>query len=91
MARKVKVTTDNSGWTDPSKKKRVRKKRKPMSEEQKQAASERLAKAREARAAKNPDYGKSGIHESLRNLPDDAPISPKKVKQWIKIYSILYS
>ena len=49
MARKVKVTTDNSGWTDPSKKKRVRKKRKPMSEEQKQAASERLAKAREAK------------------------------------------
>ena len=91
MARKVKVTTDNSGWTDPSKKKRVRKKRKPMSEEQKQAASERLAKAREARAAKNPDYGKSGIHESLRNLPDDAPISPKKVKQWIKTQKELAS
>ena len=91
MARKVKVTTDNSGWTDPSKKKRVRKKRKPMSEEQKQAASERLAKAREARAAKNPDYGKSGIHESLRNLPDDAPIRPKKVKQWIKTQKELAS
>ena len=84
MARKIKSKTDNSGWTDPSKKKKVRKKRKPMTEEQKQAAAERLAKARAARAAKNPNYGQSGIHESLRDLPDDAPINPKKVKRWIK-------
>jgi hypothetical protein len=56
-----------------------------MSEEQKVAASERLAKAREVRAAKNPDYGKSGIHESLRNLPDDHQLNPMKVKQWIKV------
>ena len=91
MARKIKSKTDNSGWTDPSKKKKVRKKRKPMTEEQKQAAAERLEKARAARAAKNPDYGKSGIHESLRNLTDDAPISPKKVKQWIKTQKELAS
>ena len=84
MARKIKSKTDNSGWTDPSKKKKVRKKRKPMSEEQRQAAAERLEKARNARAAKNPNYGQSGIHESLRDLPDDAPINPKKVKKWIK-------
>ena len=84
MARKIKSKTDNSGWTDPSKKKKVRKKRKPMTEEQKQAAAERLEKAREARAAKNPNYGQSGIHESLRDLSDDAPINPKKVKKWIK-------
>ena len=84
MAKKIKSKTDNSGWTDPSKKKKVRKKRKPMSEEQRQAAAKRLEKARAARAAKNPNYGQSGIHESLRDLSDDAPINPKKVKKWIK-------
>jgi len=91
MARKIKSKTDNSGWADPSKKKKVRKKRKPMTEEQKQAAAERLEKARAARAAKNPNYGQSGIHESLRDLPDDAPINPKKVKQWIKTQKELVS
>ena len=91
MTRKIKSKTDNSGWTDPSKKKKVRKKRKPMTEEQKQAAAERLEKARAARAAKNPNYGQSGIHESLRDLPDDAPINPKKVKQWIKTQKELAS
>ena len=43
-----------------------------------------LEKAREKRAEKNPDYGMSGIHESLRNLPEDHRVHPKKVKQWIK-------
>ena len=85
MARGKKITalTDNSGWVEPTKKK-VRKKRKPMTDEQKQAAAERLEKARQKRAAKNPDYGMSGIHESLRNLPEDHRAHPKKVKQWIK-------
>ena len=78
--KKVTVKTDNSGWTAPKK----RKPRKPMTEEQKAAAAERLAKAREARAAKNPNYGKSSIHESLRNLPDEHGLSPAKVKTWIK-------
>ena len=82
MPRKVKASTDNSGWVEP--KKKVRKRRKPMTEEQRRAASARLEKAREARAAKNPDYGQSGIHPTLRNLPDDHPAHPKKVKQWIK-------
>ena len=82
MARKIKASTDNSGWVEP--KKKIRKRRKPMTEEQKQAAAARLEKAREARAAKNPDYGQSGIHESLRDLPDDHPAHPKKVKRWIK-------
>ena len=82
MPRKVKASTDNSGWVEP--KKKVRKRRKPMTEEQRRAASARLEKAREARAAKNPDYGQSGIHESLRDLPDDHPAHPKKVKLWIK-------
>jgi hypothetical protein len=83
MTRKKKITatTDNSEWKAPKK----RKPRKPMTEEQKAAASERLEKAREARAAKNPDYGKTNIHETLRDLPDEHQLSPKKVKQWIKI------
>ena len=87
MARKIKVKTDNSGWKEPKKRKR----RKPMTEEQRQAAAERLEKARKARAAKNPNYGQSGIHESLRDLPDDAPINPKKVKKWIKTQKELAS
>ena len=91
MARGKKITalTDNSGWAEP--KKKVRKKRKPMSDEQKQAAAERLEKAREKRAEKNPDYGMSGIHESLRNLPEDHRAHPKKVKQWIKTQKELAS
>ena len=82
MARKIKASTDNSGWVEP--KKKIRKRRKPMTEEQKHAAAARLEKAREARAAKNPDYGQSGIHPTLRNLADDQPAHPKKVKLWIK-------
>ena len=91
MAKKIKSKTDNSGWKDPSKKKKVRKKRKPMTEEQKQAAAERLEKARAGPCCKKSNYGQSGIHESLRDLPDDAPINPKKVKQWIKTQKELAS
>tara|TARA_Y100000748_G_C15499396_1_gene489426 strand:+ start:2923 stop:3471 length:549 start_codon:yes stop_codon:yes gene_type:complete len=84
MARKkITVTTDNSKWEAPPRKK-FRKPRKPMTEEQRKAASERLAKAREARAAKNPDYGKSGVHQSIRELNDDHQLHPDKVKDWIK-------
>jgi hypothetical protein len=77
----IVVETDNSNWQAPKKR---RKPRKPMSEEQRAAAAARLEKAREKRKAKDPDYGMSGIHESLRNLPDDHPLHPKKVKLWIK-------
>ena len=82
MARRKKITveTDNSNWQAPKK----RKPRKSMSEEQRVAAAARLEKAREARAEKNPDYGLSGVHENIRDLPDEHPIAPKKVKQWIK-------
>ena len=81
MARKkITATTDNSNWKAPKK----RKPRKPMTQEQKAAASKRLAKAREVRAAKNPDYGKSGLSENLQNLPDAHPLNPKKVRQWIR-------
>ena len=57
-----------------------RRKRKPMSEEQKAAAVERLAAAR---AAKGPPKNTS-IHPSVVALPDDHPLSLIKVKEWMK-------
>ena len=83
VKRKIISETDNSNWQAPKRPKR-RKPRKPMSEEQRVAAAARLEKAREKRKAKDPDYGMSGIHESLRNLPDVHPLHPNKVKEWIK-------
>ena len=77
--KKIVVETDNSNWQAPKK----RKPRKPMSEEQRVSAATRLEKAREKRKANNPDYGLSGIHESIRDLSDEHPVAPKKVKRWI--------
>ena len=85
--RKITVQTDNSDWQAPKK----RKPRKPMTEVQRAAAAKRLEKARAKRAEKNPDYGMSGVHESLHNLPDDYSLSPKVVKQWIKTQKDLMS
>ena len=59
--------------------KKVRKKRK-MTDEQKLAAAERLAKARENRG---PSQNKM-IAESVRNLADEHPLSLKNVRSWIK-------
>ena len=81
VQKKITATTDNNEWKAPKK----RKPRKPMTDVQKAAASERLAKAREAKLEKNPDYGQTNIHESLRNLPVEHQLSPMKVKQWIKV------
>ena len=81
VKRRITAQTDNSKWEAPKKR---RKPRKPMTEEQRVAAAERLEKARAVRAANNPDYGKSGVHASIRNLPDDHQLSPKNVKKWIK-------
>ncbi|MBM37955.1 MAG: hypothetical protein CMO97_02665 [Woeseia sp.] len=60
--------------------KKVTRKRKPMSEEQKKAASERLAKAREARGMD----GSKSVHPSLLEMPEDHFIHWKKVRQWVK-------
>ena len=74
--KKILATTDNSGWVAP----KPRKKRKPMTEEQRIAASERLVKARAARApAKN-----ESICQSVIDKGDEHPLSVKKVKSWIK-------
>ena len=77
--RKIVVETDNSSWQEPKR----RKKRKPMTEDQRQASAKHLEKARAARAKKNSNYGQSGIHPTLRNLSEDHPTHPDKVKQWI--------
>jgi len=72
-------------WEEPEKeikRKKVRRKRKPMTDEQKKAAAERLALAR---AAKGPVKNLS-LPENLRDLTDDHYLSPKKVKQWIKVW-----
>ena len=78
--RKIVVETDNSTWQAP----KTRKKRKPMSEEQRVAAAARLEKAREKRKEQNPDYGQSSLSTELRDLPDDHALHPKKIKEWIK-------
>src|SRR6056300_1325688 len=51
-----------------------------LTDEQKKAATERLAKARAARG----HDGSTNIHESIRDLPEDHHLHWKKVRQWIK-------
>ena len=60
--------------------KMVKRRRKPLTEEQKAERRERLAKAREAKAP--PKY--VSVDPAVRNLPDDHHISLKKVREWIK-------
>ena len=81
--RKIKASTDNSGWVAP----KVRKKRKPMSAEQRIAAAERLEKARAAKAPAKNDSVCSYILEK----GDDYFLSAKKVKVWIKTQKSLAS
>lgn len=63
--------------------KKIRKARKPMSEEQKKQAVERLAKARAKRAAANPPTYKN-IAPEVVALPDSDPLSLVNVRSWIK-------
>ena len=56
-------------------------KRKRMTEEQRLAAAERLAKAREARG----HDGSKSVHENLRNMDEDSPIHWKKVKVCLRL------
>lgn len=64
---------------EPTPIKKARKPRKKMTEEQRLAAAERLAKAR---AAKGPSQNKS-IHEDVLALSEDNVLSYKNVKAWI--------
>jgi hypothetical protein len=63
--------------------KKVRKRRKPMSPEQKAAAAERLRLAREKRMRENPPEYKS-IHPDVLKHDENHPWHHLKVKQWIK-------
>jgi len=61
----------------------TKKRRKPMSPQQRAEAAERLAKARAKRQAINPPQYKN-IHENVLKLNDDHHLSHMKVKAWIK-------
>ena len=63
--------------------KKTRKRRKPMSAEQKAAAAERLKLAREKRMRENPPEYKS-IHPDVLKHDTDHPWHHLKIKQWIK-------
>ena len=76
-ANKAKALEKLGLKTTPTKK---FKKKRVMTEEQKAAASERLAKAR---ASKGPSKNKL-IDEHVRNLPEDNPLSLVNVRSWIK-------
>lgn len=73
--RKQKIR-DELGIVPP----KPRKKRKPMTAEQKAAAIERLAKARAARGI----TGTKNVHPDVLKLPEDHPLSHAKVKEWLK-------
>jgi len=79
MAKSKKATLPGCG-----KVKKPRKRRKPMSAEQKAKAAERLAAAREKRQKANPP-SYANVHESVKALDDDHPVSRKNVMEWIKI------
>lgn len=68
----------------PFERKKLRKKRKPMTEEQKTAAVERLKAAREAKAAKNPNKKPTNVCEEVLKLPDEHYLSLVRVRGWIK-------
>lgn len=70
--------------------KKPRKKRKPMTAEQRAAAAERLKAAREKKLKENPPKNLS-LHQSLRNMPEDDPLHYKKVREWIKTQKDLRS
>ena len=59
---------------------KIKRKRKPMTPEQRAAAVERLAKAREA---KGPAQHQN-IHPEVLARPDDHFLSLKKVRSWMK-------
>src|SRR5210317_1815234 len=69
--------------------KKYRKKRQ-MTEEQKKAAVERLAKAREKRLRENPPQYKN-IHPTVLALTEDDDLNMVNVKKWIKTQKELAS
>lgn len=64
----------------PRAKTKVKRRRKQMTDAQRQAAAERLQKAREARGI----TGAASVHESIRDMDEESALHWKKVKGWIK-------
>ena len=64
--------------------KKTRKPRKPMTEEQRLAAAERLRKAREKRMRENPPEYKN-VHPSVLRRSEADPLNFLAVKDWIAI------
>lgn len=65
-------------------KRKYRKIRKPMSEEQRLAAAERLKKAREKRMKENPPKYKH-VHPSVLERGEKDPLNFTNVKEWIAV------
>ena len=70
--------------------KKTRKPRKPMTEEQRLAAAERLRKAREKRMKENPPEYKN-VHPSVLTRSEADPLNFLAVKDWIAINKIKLS
>lgn len=70
--------------------KKTRKPRKPMTEEQRLAAAERLRKAREKRMKENPPEYKN-VHPSVLRRSEADPLNFLAVKDWIAINKIKLS
>jgi hypothetical protein len=80
---KPKRTRTPNKPKDPNAPPRLRKKRKPMTDEQKLAAAENLQRARDARAAANPPTYKN-IHPDVLALSDDDTFCRANIMEWIK-------
>lgn len=74
-ARKQATALAELGIEQPKKRRR----RKPLTEEQRVRAAENLVKARAARSSKG-----SSLDETVRELDEDHPWHPDEVKRWIK-------
>ena len=59
-------------------------KKRVLTEEQKEANRKRLAKAREARQAKRGNKPPVGVHPDVLSVPEENPLSLKNVRSWIK-------
>lgn len=77
---KALAVLQESGAVAPPKKVSKYRKKRELSDAQKTAAADRLAKAREARGPSQ----NTQIDESVRLLPDTHTFSLKNVRQWIK-------
>ncbi len=64
--------------------KKLYRKKRVLTEEQKEANRQRLAKAREIRRAKRGDVAPKGVHPDVLAKPDEDPMSLKTVREWIK-------